>query len=58
MRDELDDYPEDYGSLTYNDWCDPLSTIKVKYERKAVAVNIKRITYSRADSLSLKVTNP
>ena len=30
MRDELDDYPEDYHSLTYENWCDLLSTIEVK----------------------------
>ena len=30
MRDELDDHPEDYRSLTYEYWCDLLSTIKVK----------------------------
>ena len=30
-RDELDDHPEDYRSLTYEDWCNILSTIKVKY---------------------------
>ena len=27
MRDELDDNPEDYCSLAYEDWCDLLSTI-------------------------------
>ena len=30
MRDEFDDYPEDYHYLTYEDWCDILSTIEVK----------------------------
>ena len=34
MRDELDDHPEDYRSLTYEDWCDLLSTIEVKHEKK------------------------
>ena len=38
MRDELYDHPEDYRFLTYEDWCDFLSTIKVKYERKIEAV--------------------
>ena len=33
MRDELDDHPEDYRSLTYVDWCDLLSIIEVKDER-------------------------
>ena len=34
MQDELDDHPEDYRSLTYEDWCDLLSTIEVRDERK------------------------
>ena len=32
--DELDDHPEDYRSLNYEDWCDLLSTIKIKYEKE------------------------
>ena len=27
MQDELEDHQEDYFSLTYEDWCDLLSTI-------------------------------
>ena len=34
MQDELDDNTEDYRSLTYEYWCDLLSTIEVKDERK------------------------
>ena len=30
MRDESDDHPEDYHSITYEDWCDILYTIEVK----------------------------
>ena len=30
MRYELDDHPEDYRSLTYEDWCGLLSTIDIK----------------------------
>ena len=52
MRDELDDHPEDYCSLTYEDWCDLLSTIEVKYERKIAAVHIKNTSSARAASLS------
>ena len=52
MRDELDDHPKDYRSLTYEDWCNLLSTIKVKYERKRSAVHIKKISSSRSASLS------
>ena len=52
MRDELDDHPEYYRSLTYKYFCDLLSTIEVKYERKIVAVQMKNIAYDRAASLS------
>ena len=52
MRDELDDHPEDYRSLTYEDWCDLLSTIEFKDERKISAVNTKKIASARAASLS------
>ena len=34
MQYELDDHPEDYRSLTYEDWCELLSTIEVRDERK------------------------
>ena len=52
MRDELDDHPEDYRSLTYEDWCDLLSTIKVKDERNRAANQINKIASYRAASLS------
>ena len=52
MRDELDNHPEDYRSLTYEDCCDLLSAIKVKDERKRAAVQIKKINSARAASLS------
>ena len=52
MRDELDDHTEDYRSLTYADWCDLLSIIKVKYERKRAAVHTKKIASAREASLS------
>ena len=52
MRDKLDGHPEDYCSLTYEYWCDILSTIEVKYEIKRAAVKIKKISYARAASLS------
>ena len=41
MRYELDDHPEDYHSLIYEYWCDLLSIIEVKYERKRAADHIK-----------------
>ena len=52
MRDELDDHPEDYFSLTYEDWCDLLSTIEVIGERKRAEDHIKKIASARAASLS------
>ena len=57
-RDELDDHPKYYRSLTYDGWCDLLSAIKVKDERKISAVHIKKITSDRAYSLYLIATNP
>ena len=48
----MDDHPEEYRSLTYEDWCDLLSTIEVKYERKRAAGHIKKIDSARAASLS------
>ena len=52
MTDELDNHPEDYLSLTYEDWCDILTTIEVKDERKIVAMHIKNIASAREASLS------
>ena len=48
----MDDHTEDYNSLTYEDWCDLLSTIKVKDESNRAAVHIKNISYERSASLS------
>ena len=50
--DELDDNIEDYRSLTYEYWCDLLSTIEVKDERKRAAVYIKKIASTRPASPS------
>ena len=51
MRDELNEHPEEYCYLTYKDWCELLSTIDVKYERKRAAVRIKKIASAREASL-------
>ena len=56
MRDELDDHPEDYRSLTYEYWCDLLSKIKVKDESKIAVVLIKKISSAREASLYLTYT--
>ena len=52
MRDELDDYPEDYRSLTYENWRELMSIIKVKDEIKRESGHIKKIDSTRAASLS------
>ena len=52
IMDELDDNIEDYRSLTYEYWCDLLSTIEVKDERKRAAVYIKKIASTRPASPS------
>ena len=52
MSDGLDNHPEYYRYLTYEYWCDLLSTIEVKDERKRAAGNIKKISTARAASLS------
>ena len=52
MQDELEDYPEDYCSLTYEDWCDLLSKIKVKEKRKRSVTQIKKIASARSATLS------
>ena len=54
----MDDHPEDYRYLTYEDWCDILSTIDVKDESKRAAVHIKKNASARAASLYLSVTIP
>ena len=51
MRYELDYHTEDFCSLSYEDCCDLLSTITVKYERKRAAGYIKKIAAARAASL-------
>ena len=44
MRDELDDHSEEYISLTCEDWCDLLSKIEVKDEKKISAVHSRILT--------------
>ena len=50
MQNELEDNQEDYRSLTHEYWCDLLSTIKFKENRKREATHINKIDYDRADS--------
>ena len=52
MRDKLNDHPEVYRSLTYEDWCDLLTTIEVKDETEIAAVHINNIASDREASLS------
>ena len=48
MQYELEDNQEDYRYLYHKDWCDLLSTIEVKENRKRAAIQIKRIITSKA----------
>ena len=50
MQNELEDNLEEYNYLTHEDWCDLLSTIKVKDNRKRSANHIKKIASARAAS--------
>ena len=50
MQDELEDNQEDYFSLTSEDWCDLLSTIEFKYNKKRAATQIKKNKTSRSTS--------
>ena len=52
MQYELEDHQKDYRSLTYEYWCNLLSTIDIKYNRKREATQIKNISSTRAASLS------
>ena len=46
----MDDNPEDYRSLTYEYWCDLLSTIEVQGESKRAAAHINNIASAMAAS--------
>ena len=48
----MEDHPEEYFSLAYEDWRGLLSKIEVKYERKREASQIKKIASARAASIS------
>ena len=52
MQDDLEDHPKYYCSLTYEYWCDLLSTIEVKDERNISSAQIKKFASARADSIS------
>ena len=52
MQDELEDNQENYFSLTHEDWCDLLSTIKFKDNRKKAATQTKRIATPKEASHS------
>ena len=47
MQDELEGNQEDFHSLDHEDWCDLLSTIEVKDNRKRSATQIKRLASSK-----------
>ena len=57
MQDELDDHPEDYFPLAYEDLYDLLSITEVKDESKMASAQIKKIASARAVSLYLTATS-
>ena len=48
MQDELEDNHEDYHSIPIEERCELLSTMKVKYNRKRVLYQIKRLANSNS----------
>ena len=52
MQDELEDNQDYYCPLTHEYWCDLLSTINVRDNRKRAATQIKNIATSRSASHS------
>ena len=52
MQDELEDHTEDYYSLTYEYWCDLLSTIEVQDEKKRALSQIKKTASAGVASIS------
>ena len=48
----MEDNQKYYRSLNHKDWCDLMSTIEVKYNRKRAATQIKKIDSDRAASHS------
>ena len=47
MQDELEEHPEDYHSLNYEDWYDLLSIINVEDKMERAASHIKKIASTR-----------
>ena len=52
MQDDLEDNQEDYCSLNKKYWCDFLSKIEVKDNKKMEATQINKIATPRAASRS------
>ena len=48
MQDELEENRYDYLSVPHKDWCELLSTIVVKYNRKISVAQIKMFAASKA----------
>ena len=48
MQYYLEDIQEDYRSIIHEEWCDPLSTMEVKDNRKRSAAHINRLGTSKA----------
>ena len=48
MQDEFEDKSEDYCSLTHEKWCNLLSTMEVKDNRKRAAAQINMLATSKS----------
>ena len=49
VQDELDDKDKDYFSVPHKEWCDLLSIMEGKYNRKRAASQIKILSASKAE---------
>ena len=54
MKDVLEDNHGDYCSIPHEEWCDLLSTMEVKDNKKRAADQIKRLATSKAAPINSK----
>ena len=52
MQDKLEDKYEDYCSIPRENWCDLLSTMKIKENNKRSAAHINRLATSKASPIN------
>ena len=49
IQDEINDKIQEYFSITHKEWCDLLSTVEAKDNRKRAAAQIKRLAAYKAE---------